>query len=196
MLQQNAVPHDGGESRAILGARRDHVRRNLPQTFRSGTDPRCGSMRTQLMNAKPSRSAPSAQGYDGRSDQHAERGTHWQIRARSVQCQRQGDPDAPGRRRKSFSVRDWVAGDCQPGSLLFLSARYVDMSVLSQLLTLWLDTAINALMTGRRTHDLKLWFLIDELESLAPAAIAGREGAAKDGAQFRRRHRYRCAHLR
>ena len=66
----------------------------------------------------------------------------------------------------SFSVRDWVAGDCQPGSLLFLSARYVDMSVLSQLLTLWLDTAINTLMTGRRTRDLKLWFLIDELGAL------------------------------
>ncbi len=38
--------------------------------------------------------------------------------------------------------------------------------MLSQLLTLWLDTAINTLMTGRRTRDLKLWFLIDELGAL------------------------------
>ena len=65
-----------------------------------------------------------------------------------------------------FSVRQWVAGECKEGSLLFLSARYVDMTVLSQLLTLWLDTAINTLMTGRRTRDLKLWFLIDELGAL------------------------------
>lgn len=66
----------------------------------------------------------------------------------------------------AFSVRDWVAGDREEGSLLFLSARYVDMSVLSQLLTLWLDTAINTLMTGRRTRELELWFLIDELGAL------------------------------
>jgi type IV conjugative transfer system coupling protein TraD len=65
-----------------------------------------------------------------------------------------------------FSIRRWVKGTCEPGSLLFLSARYADMSVLSQLLTLWLDTAINTLMTGRRTRDLKLWFLIDELGAL------------------------------
>lgn len=65
-----------------------------------------------------------------------------------------------------FSIRRWVRGTCEQGSLLFLSARYVDMSVLSQLLTLWLDTAINTLMTGRRTRDLRLWFLIDELGAL------------------------------
>lgn len=67
---------------------------------------------------------------------------------------------------KQFSIRQWVRGGCEPGSILFLSARYVDMSVLSQLLTLWLDTAINTLMTGKRTRDLKLWFLIDELGAL------------------------------
>ncbi len=65
-----------------------------------------------------------------------------------------------------FSVRKWVSGECVPGSILFLSARYIDMSVLSQLLTLWLDTAINTLMSGKRTRDLKLWFLIDELGAL------------------------------
>lgn len=65
-----------------------------------------------------------------------------------------------------FSIRHWVRADDNRGSLLFLSARYVDMSVLSQLLTLWLDTAINTLMTGRRTRDVKLWFLIDELGAL------------------------------
>ena len=67
---------------------------------------------------------------------------------------------------EQFSIRQWVRGGCEQGSILFLSARYADMSVLSQLLTLWLDSAINTLMTGRRMRDLKLWFLIDELGAL------------------------------
>ncbi|MEL7687577.1 type IV secretion system DNA-binding domain-containing protein [Citromicrobium bathyomarinum] len=65
-----------------------------------------------------------------------------------------------------FSVREWVNGAAKPGSILFLSARYIDMSVLSQLLTLWLDTSINTLMAGERSRDLRLWFLIDELGAL------------------------------
>jgi len=65
-----------------------------------------------------------------------------------------------------FSVREWVNGAGKPGSILFLSARYIDMSVLSQLLTLWLDTSINTLMAGKRSRDLRLWFLIDELGAL------------------------------
>lgn len=67
---------------------------------------------------------------------------------------------------EQFSIRQWVREEDNRGSLLFLSARYVDMSVLSQMLTLWLDTAINTLMTGRRTRDVNLWFLIDELGAL------------------------------
>lgn len=67
---------------------------------------------------------------------------------------------------EQFSIRQWVREEDNRGSLLFLSARYVDMSVLSQMLTLWLDTAINTLMTGKRTRDVKLWFLIDELGAL------------------------------
>lgn len=65
-----------------------------------------------------------------------------------------------------FSVREWVNGAGKPGSILYLSARYIDMSVLSQLLTLWLDTAINTLMAGQRSRDIRLWFLIDELGAL------------------------------
>src|SRR3546814_15917431 len=65
-----------------------------------------------------------------------------------------------------FSVRDWIRGSSQSGSILFLSARYVDMSICSQLLTLWLDTAMNTLMTMERTPELRVWFLIDELGGL------------------------------
>ena len=82
-----------------------------------------------------------------------------------------------------FSVRDWVKGDCQAGSILFLSARYVDMSISSQLLTLWLDTAMNTLMTLERTQDLRMWFLIDELGALhrLPALEKGLQTARNFG---------------
>lgn len=67
---------------------------------------------------------------------------------------------------KPFSVKRWVTGDSAPGSILFVSARYVDMSVASRLLTVWMDTAMNTLMTLERTTDLRLWFLFDELGAL------------------------------
>ena len=37
------------------------------------------------------------------------------------------------------------------------------MSVCSQLLTVWLDTAMNTLMAMDRSADLRLWFFIDEM---------------------------------
>ena len=65
-----------------------------------------------------------------------------------------------------FSVKRWVAGESEPGAILFVSARYVDMSVASRLLTVWMDTAMNTLMTLERSSDLRLWFLFDELGAL------------------------------
>lgn len=84
---------------------------------------------------------------------------------------------------RRFSVRDWTRGNCEAGSILFLSARYVDMSICSQLLTLWLDTAMNTLMTMERTPDLRLWFLIDELGALhrLPALEKGLQTARNFG---------------
>ena len=82
-----------------------------------------------------------------------------------------------------FSVRDWTRGISKPGSILFLSARYVDMSICSQLLTLWLDTAMNTLMTMERTPDLRIWFLVDELGALhrLPALEKGLQTARNFG---------------
>lgn len=93
---------------------------------------------------------------------------------------------------RRFSVRDWVEeGDHEDegtnaersGSMVFISARYVDMSVCAQLLTLWLDTAMNTLMTMPRTKDLKCWFFIDELGALhrLPALEKGLQTARNFG---------------
>jgi hypothetical protein len=86
-----------------------------------------------------------------------------------------------------FSVRKWIEDGTESarneGSILFISARYVDMSVCAQLLTLWLDTAMNTLMTGPRTRDLKCWFFVDELGALhrLPALEKGLQTARNFG---------------
>ncbi len=82
-----------------------------------------------------------------------------------------------------FSVRDWVESDARDGSMLYISARYIDMSVCSQLLTVWLDTAMNTLMAMERTRDLRLWFFIDELGALhrLPALEKGLQTARNFG---------------
>ncbi|WP_447953560.1 type IV secretion system DNA-binding domain-containing protein [Sphingopyxis chilensis] len=86
-----------------------------------------------------------------------------------------------------FSLRQWVEEAAEDtrgrGSVVFISARYVDMSVCAQLLTLWLDTAMNTLMTTARTQDLKCWFFIDELGALhrLPALEKGLQTARNFG---------------
>ncbi|QGY80782.1 type IV secretion system DNA-binding domain-containing protein [Sphingorhabdus lacus] len=82
-----------------------------------------------------------------------------------------------------FSVRNWVESDKRDGSMLYISARYIDMSVCSQLLTVWLDTAMNTLMAMDRTRDLRLWFFIDEMGALhrLPALEKGLQTARNFG---------------
>ncbi|AUX69589.1 conjugal transfer protein TraD [Porphyrobacter sp. HT-58-2] len=86
-----------------------------------------------------------------------------------------------------FSVREWIeesaAHPAGRGSILFISSRYVDMSVTSQLLTLWLDTAMNTLMTSARTNEVTCWFFIDELGALhrLPALENGLQTARNFG---------------
>lgn len=86
-----------------------------------------------------------------------------------------------------FSVREWIEQATESpagrGSILFVSSRYVDMSVTSQLLTLWLDTAMNTLMTSARTNEVTCWFFIDELGALhrLPALEKGLQTARNFG---------------
>jgi type IV conjugative transfer system coupling protein TraD len=66
----------------------------------------------------------------------------------------------------AFSIGDWVRRDDKPGSILFITARHVDMAMNKALLTLWMDLAINTLMTLPRTRELRTWFIFDELGAL------------------------------
>jgi len=57
------------------------------------------------------------------------------------------------------------------------------MGVLSQLATVWLDTAMNTLMAMDRSADLRLWFFIDEMGALhrLPALEKGLQTARNFG---------------
>ena len=65
-----------------------------------------------------------------------------------------------------FSIRDWITRDKKPGSILFVTSSYVDLPMNRALLTLWMDLAINRLMTLPRTRSLRTWFMFDELGAL------------------------------
>jgi len=86
-----------------------------------------------------------------------------------------------------FSVKDWVQADQPGGSILFVSARYVDLPTVRILLTLWLDTAINSMMAMPTSpHNVRLWFLFDELGALhrLPAIEKGMQTARNFGGAF------------
>jgi type IV conjugative transfer system coupling protein TraD len=66
---------------------------------------------------------------------------------------------------KPFSIREWVKNE-DTDQWLFLTANPDQRETLIPLISAWLDTAINALMTLPRDNDRRLWFIIDELPSL------------------------------
>jgi len=64
-----------------------------------------------------------------------------------------------------FSVRQWVR-DQSHNDWLFLTSLPDQRESLRPLITSWLDTAINALMSTPPHSGQKLWFIIDELPAL------------------------------
>jgi type IV conjugative transfer system coupling protein TraD len=75
-------------------------------------------------------------------------------------------PDRVPGGRKPFSIRAWVEGDAEPGSILFITSIYRDLVLSRTLLTLWVDLAVNSLMTMQKSRDLRMWFLFDEVHAL------------------------------
>lgn len=65
-----------------------------------------------------------------------------------------------------FSVRNWVNNPEHDGSIIFLSTRIIDMPLCRQLLTLWIDTALITLMSGKPSDETQMWFFVDELSAL------------------------------
>ena len=66
----------------------------------------------------------------------------------------------------AFSIRDWITGEKKPGAILFITSSYVDLAMNRALLTLWMDLAINRLMTMPRTRSLGAGVMLAALGAL------------------------------
>lgn len=66
---------------------------------------------------------------------------------------------------ESFSIRNWVMDD-KASNWLFVSSLADRHETLKPLITLWLDIAINALMSLTPSQDRRIWIILDELPTL------------------------------
>jgi type IV conjugative transfer system coupling protein TraD len=64
-----------------------------------------------------------------------------------------------------FSIRNWVTND-DASNWLFVSSLADRHETLKPLITLWLDIAINSLMSLTSSQDRRIWIILDELPTL------------------------------
>jgi len=86
---------------------------------------------------------------------------------------------------RSFSISEWISDEDQEGTV-FLSSRADMHETLKPLLTVWMDTAVRALMSQPRDPKRRIWFIIDELPSLQqlPSIMDGLARGRQFGAAF------------
>jgi type IV conjugative transfer system coupling protein TraD len=86
---------------------------------------------------------------------------------------------------KPFSIRKWVS-ESPEGQWLFISAKPDQRETLLPLISGWIDTAINALMSEEPDPKRRLWFILDELPALQklPSLETGMAEARKYGGCF------------
>ncbi len=84
-----------------------------------------------------------------------------------------------------FSIRKWVSESTE-GQWLFISAKPDQRETLLPLISGWIDTAINALMSEEPDPKRRLWFVLDELPALQklPSLETGMAEARKYGGCF------------
>ena len=84
-----------------------------------------------------------------------------------------------------FSIRKWV-NESPEGQWLFISAKPDQRDTLLPLISGWIDTAINALMSEDPDPTRRLWFILDELPALQklPSLETGMAEARKYGGCF------------
>lgn len=84
-----------------------------------------------------------------------------------------------------FSITDWITREDE-GSTLFLSSRADMHETLKPLLTVWMDTAVRALMSQPRDPNRRIWFIMDEVAALQalPSIMDGLARGRQFGAAF------------
>lgn len=87
---------------------------------------------------------------------------------------------------RPFSIKEWIKRDDGEPSILFITAQYVHLDTSRELLTLWMNIAINTHMTLKHTRTLRTWFIFDELAALhqLPALERGMQTARSFGGAF------------
>jgi len=86
--------------------------------------------------------------------------------------------------QRPFSIKNWVKN--ADDSFLFLSSIADKHESLKPLLSLWLDLALNALLSQDQQKQRRIWFIIDELPSLQklPALTYGLAESRQFGGAF------------
>ncbi len=86
---------------------------------------------------------------------------------------------------EGFSIRKWVS-ESPEGQWLFISAKPDQRHTLLPLISGWIDTAINALMSEEPNPKRRMWFVLDELPALQklPSLETGMAEARKYGGCF------------
>lgn len=86
--------------------------------------------------------------------------------------------------KRPFSIKNWVKN--ADDSFLFLSSIADKHESLKPLLSLWLDLALNALLSQDQQKQRRIWFIIDELPSLQklPALTYGLAESRQFGGAF------------
>jgi type IV secretory pathway TraG/TraD family ATPase VirD4 len=77
-------------------------------------------------------------------------------------------------RSASFSVREWVRAKGTTGAL-FIPYKGAQIAALRSMIATWMRLAVFEAMNGAEDHDLRLWFVVDELDALG--AIEGLKDA-------------------
>jgi type IV conjugative transfer system coupling protein TraD len=65
---------------------------------------------------------------------------------------------------ETFSIRDWIQDESD--SWMFITAREELREALKPVLSLWIDTAMKAVLSLDAVHKERLWFFLDELPTL------------------------------
>src|SRR3546814_14398585 len=73
-----------------------------------------------------------------------------------------------------FSIKERVKRDDGKASILFITAQYAHLDMSKSLLTLWMNIAINTMMTLSHTRQLRTWFIFDELAARSEERRVGK----------------------
>src|SRR3546814_5971764 len=71
-----------------------------------------------------------------------------------------------------FSIKDWIKRDNGEASILFITAQYAHLDMSRSLLTLWMNIAINTIMTLKHKRQLRSEEHTSELQSLMRISYA------------------------